>query len=204
MIRLTCRCVHVSVFAAMLALALGGSGAFTADVRATPEGGYHPPGPGSADSIPLCPVTLPNGSVPPPGGTWYDGNGTPLAEQPHQDVYGNGQEWTRLPLDGVLMLSNWGDHRPDAPLETKLWWWTAPGIGGPTGFEGRRLDAPAPPLRAEIDPTYTGTFSPVGLIFPTEGCWEVTGHAKGASLTFVVLVLNIPAQPVPGTPPPMP
>src|SRR5438105_890662 len=67
-IRLPFRCVHVGAFAALLALALAGGDVFAADVRATPEGGYQPPGPGLAVSIPLCPVTLPNGSVPPPGG----------------------------------------------------------------------------------------------------------------------------------------
>jgi len=31
---------------------------------------------------------------------------------------------------------------------------------------------------------------PTELIFPTEGCWEVTGRVGDASLTFVTLVVR--------------
>jgi hypothetical protein len=56
-------------------------------------------------------------------------------------------------------------------------------------IEGERLDAPAPPLRAEIPDGYGTTgFQPTGLIFPTKGCWKVVGSVGSARLTFVVLV----------------
>jgi hypothetical protein len=32
-------------------------------------------------------------------------------------------------------------------------------------------------------------FQATGIIFPTEGCWEVTGRVGEASLTFVTLVI---------------
>ena len=54
---------------------------------------------------------------------------------------------------------------------------------------GHRLDAPAPALRADIpggNARYG--FTPTALIFPTVGCWEVTGQVGAASLTFVTLV----------------
>jgi len=58
--------------------------------------------------------------------------------------------------------------------------------------EGRRLDEPASPLRAEIPAGYGDFgFQSSALIFPTPGCWEVTGHVGTASLTFVTLVHRI-------------
>ncbi|MBZ5580056.1 MAG: hypothetical protein LAP40_26145 [Acidobacteriia bacterium] len=59
-------------------------------------------------------------------------------------------------------------------------------------IEGRRLDAPAPPLIVTgANGSYTpdmGSFVMSGVNFPTEGCWEVTGRSKTAALTFVVCV----------------
>jgi hypothetical protein len=40
---------------------------------------------------------------------------------------------------------------------------------------GRRLDASAPPIEAHIPCCYTSGFQIVGLLFPTEGCWDVNG-----------------------------
>ncbi|HEV2124314.1 MAG TPA: hypothetical protein VGW38_16290 [Chloroflexota bacterium] len=70
------------------------------------------------------------------------------------------------------------------------WAWYRYARGKPT-IEGRRLDAPAPPLRADIPEGYSGGFQPMYLIFPTAGCWEVTGRVGGASLTFVTLVVKV-------------
>lgn len=62
-------------------------------------------------------------------------------------------------------------------------------------IEGRRLDAPAPPLWAEIPEGYRNIgFQPSGIVFPTEGCWEVTGKVGDASLTFVTLVVKVPFE----------
>jgi len=35
-------------------------------------------------------------------------------------------------------------------------------------------------------------FQASGVIFPTEGCWQVTGRVGTASLTFVTVVLKNP------------
>jgi hypothetical protein len=74
-------------------------------------------------------------------------------------------------------------------------WWR--GVRGKIEIEGRRLDAPAPPLRAWIPDGYDhSSFQATGLSFPTEGCWEVTGRVRDsagsvmASLTFVTLVVR--------------
>ena len=51
---------------------------------------------------------------------------------------------------------------------------------------GHRLDADAPPLRADIPCCYPTGFQVTGLYFPTEGCWEVTAEAGKSRLQFVV------------------
>ena len=56
---------------------------------------------------------------------------------------------------------------------------------------GRRLDGSAPPARAYIyDDGDTG-FQPIYLVFPTPGCWEITGSVADSSLTFITLVEKI-------------
>ncbi|MDQ3006062.1 MAG: hypothetical protein M3R47_11875 [Chloroflexota bacterium] len=70
------------------------------------------------------------------------------------------------------------------------WWREVP---GELTIAGRRLDAPAPALRAEMPEGYGDSgFRPVSLIFPTQGCWEVTGIVGNARLTFVTLVIKVP------------
>ena len=85
-------------------------------------------------------------------------------------------------------------------------WWTADGetfmhagkegnkVGWfrPAGVElvitGQRLDAQTPPLDAHVPCCYPTRFQATGLIFPSEGCWEVTAKAADRILTFVVKV----------------
>jgi hypothetical protein len=72
-------------------------------------------------------------------------------------------------------------------LHAKFPWWRT--ASGDLAVAGRRLDASAPPLRAHIPSGYGSSgFQPTGLLFPGEGCWEVTGSVAGTSLTFVVRV----------------
>ena len=82
-----------------------------------------------------------------------------------------------------------GIIEPDGSLAMKFGW-VREGLYGKLKIHGRRLDAPAPPLRARIPDGYgdTGGQSTM-LIFPTEGCWEVTGKVGRASLTFVTRVV---------------
>jgi hypothetical protein len=132
----------------------------------------------TATSLPPCPVTTPNGSTPP-------------GEQPSPDLHGNGQIWTGLWPEGKVVFKQDGPGHilPDGSLEMKWWWWR--GINGQLTIEGRRLDAPAPPLQAEIPEGYGATgFQASGIIFSGEGCWEVTGRVGKAELTFVTLVVK--------------
>ena len=58
---------------------------------------------------------------------------------------------------------------------------------------GRRLDGIAPPARAYISRSYddyAGGMS-LFLLFPTPGCWEITGVIADGSLTFIVQVEKI-------------
>ena len=65
--------------------------------------------------------------------------------------------------------------------------WFRP-AGAPLRITGRRLDAKAPPLQAEIPGTYPTRFQATGIYFPGEGCWEVTAEAQDSALTFVIWV----------------
>jgi hypothetical protein len=70
-------------------------------------------------------------------------------------------------------------------------WWTRY-IKGQLTIDGHRLDGSAPPLRAHIPAGYGDIgFQATGLIFPTPGCWEATGHVENGHLTFVTRVVRI-------------
>ena len=58
-------------------------------------------------------------------------------------------------------------------------------------ISGRRLDGPAGPARAYIYDYGDIGFQPIYLVFPTPGCWEITGHVADASVTFVTLVEKV-------------
>lgn len=127
---------------------------------------------------PACQVTVPNGSTPP-------------GEQPSPDHHGNGQLWTGLWPNGTVVFEPGGPGTisPDGSLSMKWWWWR--GVAGQLTIEGRRLDAPASPLQADIPDGYGDIgFQAVDLTFSGEGCWEVTGKVGEAALTFVVFVVK--------------
>lgn len=142
--------------------------------------------PGASDSARSCPVTVPGPT--PRGGSSFD---------PASFNYGNAKlrvhlGWPRgrlpagrLPDGGVYATID-----PDGSISTKLGWWR--GVAGTLVITGRRLDAPAPPLRAHVPDGYGPLgFQPTGLTFPTVGCWRVTGRLRPASLTFVVKVAKV-------------
>lgn len=80
----------------------------------------------------------------------------------------------------------------DGSLEMKYPWFRAAGLSGKLTIMGRRLDAAAPPLKAEIGSGSSDTgFQATGLIFPTEGCWEITGKVGDTTLTFVNKVIRV-------------
>ena len=88
----------------------------------------------------------------------------------------------------------------DGSLGMKFGW--CRGVRGRLSIEGRRLDAPALPLRAEIHDGYGDFgFQATYVVFSTPGCWEVTGRVADASLTFVTTVVKIDGGPARYDPP---
>jgi hypothetical protein len=78
----------------------------------------------------------------------------------------------------------------DGSLGMKFGW--RRGVPGQLTIEGRRLDAAAPPLRSEVPGGYGPRgFQATYVIFPTPGCWEVTGRVGDAAVTFVTRVVKI-------------
>jgi len=127
------------------------------------------------EDVTRCPITLPNNSVP-PGQRLRDFN------------YGNGKLWTLLWPYGAVVASR-GFVQPDGSINMKFPWFRA--VEGELTIEGLRLNGASAAPQAEVPDDYGLTgFQPSSIIFPTEGCWELTGKVKDARLTFVVLVVK--------------
>ena len=107
--------------------------------------------------------------------------------------YGTEALWTLLPVNGTWR----GLPRNDRGYSQKVFWWRQ-GYDRRTEqkpkliLTGRRLDGDAPSI-AVSDATNAyeasiGSAMLIGVVIPTEGCWEITGHYGGRTLTFIVLV----------------
>jgi hypothetical protein len=130
-----------------------------------------------------CPVTRPGRFVPPSGVSRDVLFGADAS-------YGNGQLWVGgLGRNGVIAA----DSRfvePDGSVGMKFGWYRV--ASGSLTIAGRRLDAPAPPARAEVPDGYGDAgFQASGVSFPTEGCWEITGAVGPTRLTFVTFVIKV-------------
>jgi hypothetical protein len=139
-------------------------------------------GPGPPDS---CPVTKASDRpfIPP----W------PYDAKPHSggSWFGTDRLWIAPPADGVWR--GLGSFTPAGPtFGQKMQWWRQ-GYDAHTEpkpklkVTGKRLDAPALPLTAEVSNVSGSKPSMmVGMNFPTRGCWEITGRYEDDELTFVV------------------
>jgi hypothetical protein len=101
----------------------------------------------------------------------------------------------------AVVIMGCSRHRPRAPAarwldRQKYPWWTV-GTTGEFTIQGRRLDASAPPLHAQINSGVPqnrfaevpgARFWASGISFPTRGCWQVTGRVGRTTLAFVVFV----------------
>lgn len=126
-----------------------------------------------------CAVTIPNGTSPP---------GMPPASRRH----GNGALWVDLWPNNRILATAPNYLHPDGSIDMKFPWWR--GVAGKLTIEGHRLDAPAPPLSASVSDGYGEMgFQASSIHFPSEGCWQITGRVGEASLTFVTLVIKVPA-----------
>ena len=107
--------------------------------------------------------------------------------------YGNHQisVWLGWP-EGTVVFKPGGSGflTRNGALGMKFGW--RRGVSGQLTIEGRRLDATAPPVRAEVPSGYGARgFQATYVIFPTPGCWEMTGRVGDASVTFVTRVVKI-------------
>ena len=150
-------------------------------------------------AIRACPVTFPNGWNHPPA--LVDVLPNDQGERPSLSAseHGNGFLWIPgFPTGGKIAVHS--EHwDPDGSLRWKMGWWL--GVPGRLHITGRRLDAPAPPLEADIPEGYGGIgFQAAGLHFPSEGCWEVIGRVvspnREASLRVVLLAVRLPFYPL--------
>ena len=122
-----------------------------------------------------CPVTRPNGASPPEG------------EAPDGNWLGNGRLWTVLWRKGMVVVPP-DSVEPDGGLGMKFPWWRAPDVHGVLHITGHELTLGFP-VRADVPDGYGDTgFQASGIVFPVEGCYQVTGEAGGAQLTFVTMV----------------
>ncbi|MCW5879082.1 MAG: hypothetical protein KIS80_09495 [Anaerolineales bacterium] len=87
--------------------------------------------------------------------------------------------WAAEDADGV-----WDEDAQGYGI--KVGWFRPEGVT--LHISGQRLDAPAAPLVAQIPCCYPTRFQATGLIFPTEGCWQVEAQAGDRQLSFVVWV----------------
>ena len=131
-----------------------------------------------------CPVTLPRKAPPEAQGLFGAG-----AAHWNGSLFVGG-----LWPDGTIVFQPGGPGfiLPDGSLSMKFGWLRGAGLRGKLTIHGKRLDAAAPPLRANIPEGYGDTgFQATGLIFPTEGCWEVTGEVGDTSVTFITRVVKV-------------
>ena len=127
-----------------------------------------------------CPVTI--GHPVPSSKPWREGLFG------WQSAYGNGSLWVgALWPHGVVIITP-DNVDQDGRLEMKFGWYRL--SSGFLTITGRRLDAPAPPVSGQTSGYGVTGFNASGVIFPTEGCWQVTGRVGRVALTFVTFVIK--------------
>ena len=127
-----------------------------------------------------CPVTI--GHPVPSSKPWREGLFG------WQSAYGNGSLWVgALWPHGVVIITP-DNVDPDGRLGMKFGWYRL--TSGFLTITGRRLDALAPPASGTASGYGLTGFNASGVIFPTEGCWQVTGRVGRVTLTFVTFVIK--------------
>jgi TonB family protein len=121
----------------------------------------------------------------------------PVAERPPDDPNASpfvGFDWYAN-ADRTMWAS--GGSPVPGTLRTKVLW-VRP-AGTKLTIDARRLDGHAGPIEASVPSGYPWTYQASGLIFPTPGCWQVTGTAGGETLQFVLNIANPGAAAAIGT-----
>jgi hypothetical protein len=173
-------CAPMSAGRSMLPIAVVEVSALPVTVTPAPLAPGTTPGPDvTIADLATCPVTIPTlAPAEIQGRLW--GSGAAAGDE-HLWVGGLGE-------DGVMRMDA-RSVEADGSMGTKLGWWRF--TPGRLTIDGRRLDGAAPGLGWSLSPYGSTAFQASAVLFPTEGCWEVTGHAGGHSLTFVTLVIRV-------------
>src|SRR5215212_8928972 len=108
-------------------------------------------------------------------------------------VFENDSLIVTLPAKYVFEPGGPGFVDVDGALGIKVGWERK--RKGHLEIRGRRIDASAPPARAYIFDYGDTGFQPIYLVFPTPGCWEITGEVAGGRLTVVTLVEKVAEGP---------
>jgi hypothetical protein len=154
----------------LVAMVLSGSLLVTLQTSAPRSAHAAPAVDARSDSF-VCPVTVVNGGK---GGS-----------------YANDSLAVVLPDKFVFAPGGPGFVDRDGALGMKVGWELRK--RGTLFVTGGRLDGEAPPARAYIPRSYDDYVGGMSLflVFPTPGCWEITGRITDGSLTFVTLVEKI-------------
>jgi len=103
-------------------------------------------------------------------------------------AYGNGSLWVGgLWRHGIVIMTR-DDIDQQGQLQMKFGWYRL--TSGYLKITGRRLDGPAPPATGLTSGYGLTGFNASAVIFPTEGCWQITGRVGRASLTFTTFVIK--------------
>lgn len=137
-----------------------------------------------------CPITQPTSTEPDAKMPAPFGSAT----------YENDALATNLWMWGEGIVEVPGSHvEKDGSTAGMKWAWYRHASGTLT-ITGKRLDAPADLLRAEIPTGYGDSgFQVSGIVFSGPGCWEITGTVAETDLTFVVWVEYLAESGTPGT-----
>lgn len=137
--------------------------------------------PGSdVNTAATCPVTFQPGLLDDP----------PMGWGSYETAYGGEDLRATLKHGGVFMVTDTLVNEAGEFWDKFLFW--APEFSSSSlEVTGHRLDAEAPPLRADPSSGTAGGLAAI-LYFPTTGCWEVTGTRGDDSVTFVLLVVRVP------------
>lgn len=166
---------RVFIFLLLLGLTLAGCSAIDRMAWETPAAEPSVSSPQS-NLASVCPVTEPTWAKPP--------------EDPA--VSGSpGYGYYYVNEDGSMWASAWWAEAEGYRLRAgkegiKVGWFRPEGATLEIG--GRRLDGQASALNAQVPCCYPTRFQATGLVFPAEGCWEITASAAESTLSFIVRV----------------
>jgi hypothetical protein len=105
------------------------------------------------------------------------------------NAYGNSGLWVGGMGDRGIIVGYDDLIQPDGTISWKYGWWRI--TPGTLTITGRRLDAAAPALIPDVPQGYRLVdFQASGVVFPTEGCWQITGRVGNTTLTFVTFVIK--------------